>query len=349
MNGTNQAVARSEGSCTIDDAADGVEQIHHQAWSFLKQWGLPPKPYAYEVAYVYFEGVNKALVNALIDDAIGKSNSLSDYEVRQIHAALHGDSSSHLWNQLSDEMLNVHNLLERQTHTSDKFSKSLTERKQQIAHVTTVDQFRDMITGLVDENERMLRETRDLRAELDQTSGQISELTSKLEEARSKELEDELTRIGNRRYFNESLKKEHSSAQRNGSRLCLAMADIDRFKSINDTYGHTVGDAVLCFLAKTIDSNIKGRDHVARYGGEEFAVILPETDLRSAVKLIDKIRREVQSRNIVIVEDDLDIGKVTVSFGVAELSPDHTVESLVKQADLKLYEAKRAGRNCVRF
>ncbi|MCB1463496.1 MAG: GGDEF domain-containing protein [Nitratireductor sp.] len=328
---------------------DGVEQIHNRALSFLRQWELPPKPYAYEVSYVYFEGSNKRIVNASIDEAIGKSNTLSDYEVRQIHDALHRDSGPEIWTQLTDEMLNVHNLIERQSYNSDQFSKSLDRRKQQISNVTTVDQFREMISGLVDENERILKETKNLRAELSHSSEQISELTNKLEEARSKELEDELTRIGNRRYFNESLQREHAAAERDKTRMCLVMADIDRFKAINDTYGHTVGDAVLCFLARLIESNIKGKDHVARFGGEEFAVILPETDLRSAVKLIDKIRRDVQARNIVVVEDDLDIGRITVSFGVAELEPGQNIETLIKLADEKLYEAKRSGRNCVKF
>jgi diguanylate cyclase len=328
---------------------ENVEAIHVQAWSFVRQWELPPKPYAYEVAYVYFEGNNKKLVNASIDEAIAKSNSLSDYEVRQIHAAMHSDISPELWNKLSDEMLNVTDIIDRQTHSSDRFSKSLNERNRQISNITTIDQFRDMISGLVGENERILQETKHLRTELKHSSEQINDLTKKLEEARGKELEDELTCIGNRRYFNEALRKEHTIAQHTGARLCLAMADIDWFKKINDTHGHTVGDAVLCFLAKMIDSNIKGRDHVARFGGEEFAVILPETELHSAVKLIDKIRRDIQARSIVIVEDDLDIGKITVSFGVVELVPGQTVDSLVKQADDKLYEAKRSGRNCVKF
>ncbi len=356
MNALNQAVVPAELSSDVpaDSSEPGVtvediEELHELAWSFLRQWDLPPKPYAYEVAYVYFEGNNKKIVNALIDDAIAKSNALSDYEVRQIHAVLHGDKSPDLWNQLSDEMLNVNAIIERQTNSSDRFSKSLNERKQQISNVTTVDQFRDMISGLVGENERILEETRELRAELKQSSDQISELTNKLEEARGKELEDELTRIGNRRYFNESLHREHQSALRDGKPMCLAMVDIDWFKKINDTHGHAVGDAVLCFIARLIDSNIKGRDHVARFGGEEFAVILPETDLRSAVRLIDKIRRDVHARNIVVVEDDLDIGKITASFGVAELEAGQTVEALIKQADEKLYEAKRSGRNCVRF
>ena len=350
MNVLDQAVAQPdlpilENSVGVDE----IEELHDLAWSFLRRWDLPPKPYAYEVAYVYYEGNNRKLVNDYIDEAIAKSNALSDYEVRQIHAVLHGDKSPDLWNRLSDEMLNVNNIIERQTNSSDRFSKSLNERKQQISNVTTIDQFKEMISGLVGENERILDETRDLRAELKHSSEQISELTNKLEEARGKELEDELTRIGNRRYFNESLQREHGQALREGKKLCLAMVDIDWFKKINDTYGHAVGDAVLCFIANLIDSNIKGRDHVARFGGEEFAVILPDTDLRSAVKLIDKIRRDVNARNIVVVEDDLDIGKITASFGVAELEPGQSVEALIKQADDRLYEAKNAGRNCVRF
>lgn len=325
------------------------EEIHDKAWAFLHDWELAPKPYAYEIAYLYFEGGYEDIINEPLDLAIAKSDTLCDYDVQQIHSSLRGGLDSELWQKLDQEFVNISNLVDRQASSSDTYSKSLRERSETISSVSTIEQFRDMVSGLIRENERILSETSNLRSELKRSSTQIDELRNKLEESRDKELQDPLTRIGNRRFFDEWLERELFAADRDGKPLCLALADIDHFKRINDTFGHPVGDAVLCFFAQLIQSNVKGRDRVARYGGEEFALILPETKLRGAVKLVDRIRRDLHARNIVIVEDQMDIGKVTTSFGVTEFHPGDTVEALIKKADTKLYEAKHSGRNCVKF
>jgi diguanylate cyclase (GGDEF)-like protein len=159
-------------------------------------------------------------------------------------------------------------------------------------------------------------------------------------------LTDALTGLGNRRYFDETLRREMARTKRNGSPLSLVLLDIDFFKKINDVYGHTMGDVVLKELATLILSNLRQCDWIARYGGEEYALILPDTPCLEALKLLERLRvlveRQVFARNHAPL-------KITVSLGITQYDVKrHTLESLVAEADEALYEAKHHGRNQVR-
>jgi len=124
------------------------------------------------------------------------------------------------------------------------------------------------------------------------------------------------------------------------------MFDIDHFKKVNDTFGHLAGDQVLKHLAITIKTKIRREDLFARYGGEEFAIVLPEIDGYNAHQFAEKVRRIVEATDFRFEQTKID---VTVSMGVATLDADTAdAAALIKRADERLYEAKGAGRNCVR-
>ena len=129
--------------------------------------------------------------------------------------------------------------------------------------------------------------------------------------------------------------------------MCLVMGDIDRFKAINDTFGHQIGDEILKMFAKLLSSNVKGRDTVARFGGEEFAIILPETRLADAEHLTESIRSQLEGKELAVNNSGEPIGKITASFGIAQLGEHDDPDTLVQRADARLYEAKCAGRNRV--
>ena len=156
---------------------------------------------------------------------------------------------------------------------------------------------------------------------------------------------DGLTQIFNRRYFVETLEREIGRALRYRRDLSLIMFDIDRFKQVNDTYGHLAGDHVLKHLATATKTRIRREDVLARYGGEEFAIILPEIDHHNAMQFADKIRRIAERTPFKFEDTDIPL---TVSVGVTCLGsevPDAT--AFVKNADENLYAAKAAGRNQV--
>ena len=160
-------------------------------------------------------------------------------------------------------------------------------------------------------------------------------------------MRDPLTELNNRRCFDLNLAKEITDAHAQRSEMCLVMGDIDHFKSINDTFGHQIGDEILKMFAKLLSSNVKGRDTVARFGGEEFAIILPETGLRDAKQLTEGIRSQLEAKKLALNNSGEPIGKITASFGVAQLGEGDDADKLVQRADARLYEAKCAGRNRV--
>jgi diguanylate cyclase (GGDEF)-like protein len=152
---------------------------------------------------------------------------------------------------------------------------------------------------------------------------------------------DSLTGTANRRKLFECLAQNVALAGRPARGFSVIMFDLDSFKRINDTYGHQRGDAVLRETAERVQSVIRGNDFLARIGGEEFVIILSETGLDGAVALAEKVRERIADRPFE------GVGQVTTSFGVAEWRLGEDENSLLKRADVALYQAKESGRNKV--
>jgi diguanylate cyclase (GGDEF)-like protein len=167
-------------------------------------------------------------------------------------------------------------------------------------------------------------------------------LKQREQESRTASLVDPLTGVANRRALDQSLVTEISRVARTNKKMSALMADIDHFKSVNDTYGHPIGDAVLEEFGDVLRSNTRATDFLARFGGEEFVVLMPNTDLETAVGVAERIRKAFEARRIEPV-----VGSTTASFGVIELGAGETGDALLERVDKALYEAKSAGRNCV--
>jgi len=157
---------------------------------------------------------------------------------------------------------------------------------------------------------------------------------------------DGLTKIGNRRSFEERLAAEAARHGRYELPLSLILVDVDHFKAVNDTHGHQAGDAVLRELAALLGEGLRSSDYPARYGGEEFAVILPHTSSQQATLLAERLRQRVADRVFRAGASAPGLS-VTVSAGVASLLPGATAQDLVLLADQALYLAKDGGRNRV--
>lgn len=155
---------------------------------------------------------------------------------------------------------------------------------------------------------------------------------------------DTLTKLPNRRLFDELIKKERDIIKRNKMRSSIVITDLDRFKNINDTYGHPVGDSVLSQFAMLVKNNLRASDTVARLGGEEFIMLLPSTNKESAGLVLENLRSIIE--NNVFICDGKEI-RLTASFGVSELSYDETDVNYYIDADKALYMAKQNGRNKV--
>lgn len=159
---------------------------------------------------------------------------------------------------------------------------------------------------------------------------------------------DHLTGLFNRRYMMDALEKEVQRSVRKGGKLSLIMLDIDHFKKVNDTYGHLQGDVVLKNVAVLLQKELRSYDCAARYGGEEFISILPDSTLKEAVFVADRVRLSLQGFRF---SGDLSALNLTASLGVAcfPASGITTVDGFIKLADDALYRAKNNGRNRVEF
>lgn len=144
---------------------------------------------------------------------------------------------------------------------------------------------------------------------------------------------DFVTGLWNRRYFYLRLDEEEARATRKKTPLCVGMIDVDDFKAVNDTYGHAVGDILLSDLAAVFRKNTRATDIVTRWGGDEFAIIFPETSLKDALEVMERIRRKVDARFH-------SSHGLTISAGIIMIEPDQDIKDLLVKADQALYKAK---------
>lgn len=156
---------------------------------------------------------------------------------------------------------------------------------------------------------------------------------------------DPLTGAWNRQSMHTHLSKEHERVLRKESHCTLCMLDVDYFKRVNDTYGHSVGDTVLRGIIERCNEQLRSYDSIFRYGGEEFLICMPEIDAISAETIIERLRQAIGDRPFVL--DNGDALTVTASFGIAKLNKHKSLEDTIIEADHALLCAKSSGRNCI--
>jgi diguanylate cyclase len=199
---------------------------------------------------------------------------------------------------------------------------------------------------LIEENQKIQTKVNDLSRNLDESVAKIDKLSSNLAEANDKALRDPLTALGNRRFFDQKLDAAlRETAESNG--LCLVMCDLDRFKAINDKFGHPVGDMVLKLFSEILSNAIDAQDTAARVGGEEFAIIFPDTRADAAAMVAGQVRKQLEAKKWVVGSSGAPLGAVTASFGIVQLRDEEGAAQLFKRADEALYRAKSTGRNRV--
>lgn len=199
-----------------------------------------------------------------------------------------------------------------------------------------------LAAGINDMAERIAFTQDELRQKIDLAT---EELRRQKEAAERAARVDALTGVANRRAFNEAAESEVQRALRYGTPVSLILIDLDHFKSINDSYGHQTGDAVLVSFARTITEAVREVDVVGRWGGEEFVVLLPGTIAAEALRAAERMRAALSERDLYFQGRQI---RFTASFGVAEFNPaELSFYSLLDRVDAALYEAKKAGRNRV--
>ncbi len=181
-----------------------------------------------------------------------------------------------------------------------------------------------------------------LEGQLEKLNLETIQLRKSLEVARTDAIVDPLTNVSNRRAYNERFNVEYTRWKRYREPLTLAIMDIDHFKSINDAYGHPIGDKVLKIVAERIQSQVRESDFFGRIGGEEFAFILVNSDIESAMGKVESLRESVESCQLTVKTEKL---QVTISIGIATFREDDSIETIYQRADEALIKAKQTGRN----
>ncbi|TVP16157.1 GGDEF domain-containing protein [Shewanella sp. KCT] len=201
-----------------------------------------------------------------------------------------------------------------------------------------------LVRDLVKESDDIRQSTEYFTGRLDKAQEEIAALREALKRSEQDVYHDALTGALNRRAFDQDLKGLLAQSPEG---TCLILADVDHFKSFNDTYGHHLGDNVLKAVAKRLNESCRDGVKLYRYGGEEFALIVPNSHQRKARHLADAMRRTLEKISLKDRRKHQTIDKVSASFGVSEWQAKDTFESLIERTDSFLYDAKRLGRNRV--
>lgn len=189
----------------------------------------------------------------------------------------------------------------------------------------------------------MLDRIRVAEEKLESTTREANDLREKLEEARDNARRDPLTQLPNRRAFEEAFAAQEAS----GGSMCIAVCDIDHFKSVNDRFGHAVGDRVLRVIADALSLSCRGH-LVTRYGGEEFAILFTNVPLEQARAVLEHARGTVQTKRYKLRDNDAPLGEITFSAGLTPVEPGEMHQTAFHRADRLLYLAKHEGRNQVK-
>jgi len=227
------------------------------------------------------------------------------------------------------------------------YNDNLSDLNMGLSQLPSRNEVQDIVVKLMNRNMEMQARVNDLSRNLEDSQQQIINLRNNVNEVGKIAMTDALTELGNRRFFDQTLATETARAKATGAALSLAIADLDRFKSVNDRFGHAVGDQLLRLFADLLALHAKDSAFAARYGGEEFALVFPGASVEKATSTVERIRRELESKRWVVGEKNERLGVITASFGIAELGAHETARSLIERADTLLFEAKQQGRNRV--
>ena len=321
------------------------------AFGQIRALRQPASPRHFEVWYNYATGYKPSL-NQAINEILTRSGTLSEAQIDEVYetyisAQRVADRIDSVGSQVMGEIEQVMAMIGAAAGNANTYSENLATVTQSLGAAADEPAVRAIVESLVKVTKEMERNNLALEERLSASKQEINQLQENLEVVRTESLTDPLTTLANRKYFDDALVKAIAAASAKGEPLALLMTDVDHFKRFNDTYGHLTGDHVLRLVAMSVRQNVKHQDIAARYGGEEFVVVLPNTILQAAATLGEYIRTAVMTKELKKRSTGENLGRITVSIGVAALRPGETPQALIERADSCLYAAKRSGRNRV--
>ncbi|GAA0578874.1 diguanylate cyclase [Caenispirillum bisanense] len=318
------------------------------ALSRMAALGVAPTPNNYLLWYAYeadgLPDLRREVDRLLVDHTVFSADICESLYQRHFTAAGRRDGLDDASRRLEETIASVSYAVGTAEQGAADYGRTLAGFAEEVRSPERVGH---ALASVLAETRRMAELNRALEQQLSESRNEVSELRRTMTALEEEASVDGLTGIANRRVFERILTESAAKAQGGGGFLSLMMVDIDHFKAFNDTHGHLLGDQVLKLVARSLVDTAGKDDTAARYGGEEFAVILPGSSLAAAKVVAERIRETVAARRIVNRRTNQDLGRVTLSVGVAELSLGEPLTAFVQRADEALYAAKHAGRNRV--
>lgn len=314
----------------------------------IKQHNIAPTPINYAVFYEYTAGSNdnlKVEVDRLIEEnnPFEAETGLALYKKHICHATL--DSFEKINQNIQKIIDQTEKSVVETQHIASLANDSFEEKSIRLTKVTSVVEIRNVLSEIAAETKQLIDTSNDFKLQLDSANKEMDKLRKDLAKFREAATVDALTGLLNRGSFDETL--TNLLELPNDKDICLTLLDLDHFKQVNDKFGHLIGDNVLKFTASLLKKYSEDHHYVARYGGEELAIIMPDTPMKKAHHIAEKIRITLENSRLKRKNSQETIGTITISIGIAARKENDTLESLILRADQALYKAKETGRNRV--
>ena len=324
--------------------------IYARIGALMTEGDVAPTPANYDFWYRYVTGADPELVDATdaVRQATGRVTTAAMANIRrEIYGGGAQTNVGRLIDETERQLERMAGLMQRQGADARGYREQLDDDHHVLTQESTLADHRAMIATMAERTAAIIEKTARLEQELASSSTEVSSLRTALEVARVESRTDPLTGLSNRKACVDYLETNVLHAHAEKRPLSLVFIDIDHFKRFNDSFGHRTGDEVLRLVAGSLERFFHGRGFAARWGGEEFIVVSPGCDIERIGEIAEHFRAHLASRAIRSRDGQRDIGRVTLSLGIAELRCGESPQQLIDRADAALYDAKADGRNRV--